>query len=1061
MFEEAIDQPVDDREDFVRSRCGDNEQLQTEVLSLLASFDPGEEELEQSPVGKSEPRGVSVGEVPADEIPGYELHEELHRGGQGVVYKATQLSTRREVALKFMLEGRFASESTRRRFEREVELAGRLKHPGIVPVFDSGLTSGHYYYAMQFVDGERLDEYAVSHSLSPDATLELFKKVCNAVNYAHQRGVIHRDLKPSNILVNDAGQPHVLDFGLAKPEEEGKDSTTISMTGQIMGTLAYMSPEQAAGQPDEIDVRSDVYSLGVVLYELLTGELPYELDFSLAENLSAIINSAPTRPEKLNRAITNEAGTIVLKAMSKEKSRRYQTAGALEEDIDRYLTGQPIAAKRDSALYVMRKTLSRYKVFAGMALVSFFVVAAAAVTGWLYYLDAEDARRREWKTHGKLEEQVEFANELKDQSQLQLYFAEMNLAGQAYTGAGGIQRMEEIVRRWDAEQYSEVEKIQPGWEWHYLNALCNQESADFVCLDQPECISLHPDGRQLAVGFQNGAVRVIDYGTGDWTNLIDPVQTTAPVQSVDWSPDGALLAVASGDSVDVRNFESKQQVHQFQTEWQVSALAFHPQQPVLAVTGSAGDIIFWHATDGFLFEINEEIAASSLVWSRDGKFVVTGTQDEKVSFWDFENRRQNFKTRSIPSTSTIDVSPDLGLIAAGNVDGLIEVRRTQGEQIVWTVDSARAVSQLAFSPDGAFLAAVGNDRTLRIWHAATGEPMRTFEGHAAAVMDFDWNPDGETISTCSYDKTIKRWNMNTTAAVRTIYSCPDEETEVFTIDWNRQAEQILVAGSASSISLIKADGSSTGSLTVPAGGVLNARWSLDGKSVATVQTDACVIFDLESIDERFRIERAFEGNEKEDHGDAIAWSPHSDQFLFVTPSGEAGVFSSADGSQRTTFQLLESPSTADWSPADEVAIGFSSGEIFGTDVTGKSRTSYHNHSGSVNCIRFSPDGTLLASAGEDGTILIQETAGQQIRHQMIDHLGAVTFVTWHPTGRRLASCSDDRTVRIWDVESGTQLLSLPVDDLLPRAVAWSPDGKMLVAAGRSGKVHMWDANSGF
>ena len=450
MFDEALEQPESRREDFVREQCGDDELLLKEVISLLGSFDAGEEELEQSPVGNSKPAGL-IPDSPDEEIPGYELHEELHRGGQGVVYRATQLSTRREVALKFMLEGRFAREATRRRFEREVELAGRLKHPGIVPVFDSGLTSGHYYYAMQFVDGKRLDEFVADNSLTPDQTLSLFKEVCNAVNYAHQRGVIHRDLKPSNILVDGEGRSHVLDFGLAKPEEEEKDSTTISMTGQIMGTLAYMSPEQAAGQPEEIDVRSDVYSLGVVLYELLTGELPYELDFSLAENLSAIMNTAPPRPEKINQRISNEAGTIVLQAMSKEKSRRYQTAGALEEDIERYLSGQPIAAKRDSALYVMRKTLSRYRLFASVALASCLLVIGAAVTGWMYYLDAEEARRNEWKMNEQLEGQVEFANELRDQSRRQLYFAEMNLAGQAYSGAGGILRVEEIVQRWDQD----------------------------------------------------------------------------------------------------------------------------------------------------------------------------------------------------------------------------------------------------------------------------------------------------------------------------------------------------------------------------------------------------------------------------------------------------------------------------------------------------------------------------------------------------------------------------------------------------------------------------------
>ena len=215
------------------------------------------------PVGKPN-LDAGADQLPADAIPGYRILKELHRGGQGVVYQAAQESTHRKVALKVMLEGPFAGSESKKRFEREIALVGSLRHPNIVPIFDSGVAQGRFFYAMEYIRGEPLSRYVQSRKLSVDDTLKLFKKVCDAVDYAHQKGVIHRDLKPSNILVDNRGDPYVLDFGLAKvggAEVEGDAaSMLVSVTGQVMGTLAYMSPEQASGRPDEVDMRSDVYS---------------------------------------------------------------------------------------------------------------------------------------------------------------------------------------------------------------------------------------------------------------------------------------------------------------------------------------------------------------------------------------------------------------------------------------------------------------------------------------------------------------------------------------------------------------------------------------------------------------------------------------------------------------------------------------------------------------------------------------------------------------------------------------------------------------------------------
>ncbi len=318
-----------------------------------------------------------VGLTHQSEVPGYQIVREIGRGGMGVVYEAEQHSPRRRVALK-VLGGLFGDEQHVRLFRQETQTLARLKHPSIATIHEAGQTEeGYHFFTMELVGGAPLTEYARKAELPLRGRLELFLKICDAIQYAHDHGVIHRDLKPSNIIVDDVGDPKILDFGLARIVDPDVTLTaTATRTGRIMGTLAYMSPEQARGDSDAIDPRSDVYSLGMILYELLADRLPYVFTKIMPhEALRLICEEPPTRPSTIDRSLRGDVETIVLKALEKERAQRYQSPAELGDDVRRYLDGEPIVARRPSKLYVLRKKLAKHRAATGVGLAVVLLVS--------------------------------------------------------------------------------------------------------------------------------------------------------------------------------------------------------------------------------------------------------------------------------------------------------------------------------------------------------------------------------------------------------------------------------------------------------------------------------------------------------------------------------------------------------------------------------------------------------------------------------------------------------------------------------------------------------------
>ena len=387
LYHRAIQHGVADRAEYLERACHGNSELHAEVESLLAGAERAGDFLEPP----SSVDAVSLLDAHADDafigkrIGSYTIRGLLGRGGMGVVYEAEQENPRRIVALKVVRASQYFGDLTLQLVQREIQALARLDHSEIAAIHEAGAEDGLHYFAMERVQGVPLTHHARDRALSIPQRLRLLQRVCNAVHYAHQRGVIHRDLKPSNILVTDNGQPKVLDFGLARiTDPDGELATRLIEPGTILGTLAYMSPEQARGRSDDIDIRCDVYSLGVILFELLTGRPPYDLKgLGLPEAVRIVCEQSPPVPGSLSRALRGDLETITLKAIEKDPQLRYQSASALSDDIERFLSSQPILARAPSGSYYMRKFVSRHKSLCALSgLLIVVVVSFAVVATW-------------------------------------------------------------------------------------------------------------------------------------------------------------------------------------------------------------------------------------------------------------------------------------------------------------------------------------------------------------------------------------------------------------------------------------------------------------------------------------------------------------------------------------------------------------------------------------------------------------------------------------------------------------------------------------------------------
>jgi WD40 repeat protein/predicted Ser/Thr protein kinase len=733
-------------------------------------------------------------EGPGTVIGRYKLLELIGEGGMGLVYLAEQQEPiRRRAALKIVKLG-MDTKQVIARFEAEKQMLALLDHPNIARVYDAGTTeTGRPYFVMEYVKGQSITEYCDQHKTSIEDRLKLFRQVCEGVQYAHQKGIIHRDIKPSNILVTvegDRAVPKIIDFGIAKAvTQQLTEQTLFTQQGQLLGTPEYMSPEQTDLATQDIDTRSDIYSLGVVLYQLLAGVQPFgresfekggfaeiqrviqEVDpplpstalTRLGDEAKKIAERRNTQVVPLARRLHRELEWIPLKAMRKERVRRYRSASELADDIQNYLKGNPLIAGPETAIYRVKKFVRRHAgSVATIVLVSAAIVLGLVVSTAMYFraermrVQAEQAREQEFVARTKAEQAENVAQERAEDYRQSLYVNRINLAD-TECREGNVKRVRELL---DA-----CPNDLRGWEWHRLNYISDQSLMTLRGhTSWVYCIAISPDGKRIVSGSIDRTIKIWDAVTGvDVMTLRGHLDT---VNSVVFSPDGRRIVSGSWDkTIKIWDAESGAEVMTLRADGDVVTVSISPDGKHIASGGTDHTIKLWDAETGetstTLTGHTDDIL--SLAFSPDGKKIVSASSDKTIKLWDVGTGAEVMTIRGHQDkVYAIGFSPDGKRIISGSQDRTIKVWDVlSGAELMTLRGHEGDIWSIAVSPDNKYIASGSIDNTIKVWDIASGENVLTLRGHEHWVLSVAFTPDGKQIVSSGgwLDATIKIWDV--------------------------------------------------------------------------------------------------------------------------------------------------------------------------------------------------------------------------------------------------------------------------------------------------------------
>lgn len=1069
LFGEATELPDDKHSAFLEAACGDDVELRRAVEALIEAYRNPDKDFKLAPAEIAHDALREI-EMADDAIAGYRLGQKLGEGGFGVVREAEQLKpVRRRVAVKIVKPG-MDTRQVVARFEMERQALAMMNHPNIAKVFDAGATeSGRPFFAMELVEGNPITEVCDERNLSVKERIGLFLKVCHAVQYAHQKGIIHRDLKPSNILLLEQDgklEPKVIDFGIAKAiQGELADKTRVTLEQQRIGTPAYMSPEQAGLDNLDADTRSDIYSLGVVLYELLTGKTPVDAKAIASDAVMRAIREADVpkpstkleslaepeqkatafhrgvEPSGLKSALRGDLDWILTRTLEKNRDRRYKTASDLAVDIERHLTNEPVHARPPSLLDRFHKLYRRRKLAVtttAIGVLSTLVVAVVWIRG-KQEVAQQNAAYRSMLFEAARSDLVNADDNLRlgRQPKALAYFAR----ALKYDPQCTMLVAEKVIAAMNLWQYPLPENILIGHAADLTGAQFSPDGTRILTTSEDKTARVwesasgrlmailighqgkvssarfSPDGSRIVTTSDDKTARVWDTVSG--TPLVTLAGHTAWVFGAQFSRDGATIVTASADKT-ARVWDSATgralltlSGHQLE----VMAARFSPDGAQIVTASWDKTARVWDATTGktLLTLAVGEGQALSAAFSSDGARIVTGSSDETFRVWEV-------------ATGKLMVEiPAHGWGAQFNLDGTRIIRSGRGLSTaeVWDSTTGALVLTLAghdrelyssrYNRDGTRIITASRDKTARVWDAAGGKVLAILAGHEAEVTGAEFSNDGTRIVTTSA-RTARVWAVGGSKAP-TILS--GHESGLTSAEFSPDGMQI-VTGSADKTALIwdTLAEKPLKKLSGHEGEVLSAQFSRDGTRIVTGSEDKT----------------------------ARMWDAATGEALVILPGHKGRVLGaqfSPEGARIVTASEDKTARVWDTVTGKTVAT-----------ILGDAREDW------VASAQFSPDGRRIATALPGNTTRIWDAATGNTVDVLSGHEDAVWSARFSADGRRIVTGSNDRTARVWDTATGKSLVILSGHEDVVWNAAFSPDGQRVVTASDDKTARIWDAATG-
>jgi len=1062
IFEAARKLPPKDRAVFLDRACAADDQLRQRIIEKLFKAGESTSAFSAQSTATSPPGTVVLpvvpeppGEKAGDRIGRYKLLEKIGEGGMGSVWAAEQTEpVRREVALKVIKLG-MDTKQVIARFEAERQALALMDHPNIAQVLDAGATAtGRPYFVMERVKGVPITEYCDQHNLSTRQRLDLFVEVCRAIQHAHQKGIIHRDIKPSNILVmlqDGVPTPKVIDFGVAKATAGQRltEKTLHTALAEFIGTPAYMSPEQAELTSEDIDTRSDIYSLGVMLYELLTGRTPFDAKRLIqagldgirriireeepvrpstklhtldAEEQTTVAKHRQSDPPKLVHLIRGDLDWIVIKTLEKDRGRRYETANGLAMDIQRHLNNEPVVACPPSGVYRLSKLIKRNKlVFAAASITTVALLSGLAVSTLLFFREKDARRRATNAEHSqrdlrlRAQEGEASAKQMANQLRLHSYATDMKVA-QVALDENIRGRAIELLRK-----YVPIAGQQDlrGVEWRYL---WQRARGDELYTFRGHSgivnsLAFSPDGKLLASGSFDHTLKILELGSRRVLKSLEASGDDSDIApSMCFSPDGRTLAAIHGPGAALWETSTWQVSRQL--EGARAPLLYSPDGRILAALAGTG-VRLWDTSSWETSFIDAGLRgsppSSALAFSPDSKTLfICSSGGSIIQVWNLSVRSKVGELEFF-APACLAVSRDGKWLAAGS--------RSSADVGIWDLATKEKVATLtgrhpaffgiAFSPDGETLATAGCDQVITLWHVPTREKVSTLVGHLNEVWVVAFSPDGRTLASASKDGTVKLWSTN----------------------WNPQTERL--PGESFGAQLL--DLRYTRNLLVSFNGAPTGRRALQLWSVANGKFRKTFSVDRQSGTMRF-----------------FCSTPSGGTLAIGTTNGTVELYDCARGTLARTLPVGEGAIlAADLSPDGRllavVSLKDQTGSLWNLDTGAREAVLTGFSTPQTEGPVFSPDGHTLAYTGEGFTIKLWDVAAGRESFTLRGHRWHISACAFSPDSKLVASSSWDNDARIWDVTTGKQFgPTLIGHQRGVFSVSFSPDSRTLLTGAYSG-----------